>query len=185
MSDTRWLFEAASTQFQCVVASLEPEHWALPTNCEVSVRELVQHVVAGNEFAVLLLAGREDARSAIDDLRLGPDPLAQVESSCRAQTEAFVRADRAGTLRHPSGDITIDAFARMRLGDLALHAWDIAVAAGLDQTLDRELVDGLWTLVEPHIATMRATGVYGSGTTCTPAPGADAQDRLLAAFGRA
>jgi len=133
MTDVQWLFETASVQFRDVVASLQQGDWTQPT-CEVSVRELVEHVVAGNEFAVRLLSGAEDARSGIEEIRLGPDAVRQVERSCHAQTEAFVHADRTQPLRHPSGDIDFETFVRFRLGDLTIHAWDVAVAADLNAT---------------------------------------------------
>lgn len=185
MTDVQWLFETASVQFRDVVASLRQADWTLPTNCEVSVRELVEHVVAGNEFAVRLLSGAADARSGIDGIRLGPDPVGQLERSCHAQTEAFARASRARPLRHPSGDVDFETFVRFRLGDLTIHAWDVAVAADLDTTLEPALVAALWTLVEPHLEAMQAMGAYGAGASGRLAPDTDAQCRLLDAFGRA
>ncbi|WP_261818997.1 TIGR03086 family metal-binding protein [Nocardioides sp. OK12] len=184
MTDVQWLFERASVQFQDVVASLQQADWTQPTNCQVSVRELVEHVVAGMEFAVRLLSGAEDARSGIDEFRLGPDPVGQLERSCHAQAEAFARADRARPLRHSSGDIDFETFVRFRLGDLTIHAWDLAVAADLDATLEPGLVGALWELVEPHLATMQAMGAYGAGASGRLAPDTDAQSRLLDAFGR-
>ncbi|MEP7738462.1 TIGR03086 family metal-binding protein [Nocardioides sp. 31GB23] len=185
MTHVQWLFETASVQLQDLVASLEEADWARPTNCGVSVRELVEHLVAGNEFAVRLLSGAEDARSGVDELRLGPDPLGQLERSCRAQAAAFAGADRARRLRHPSGDIDVETFVRFRLGDLTIHTWDLAVAADLDATLEPALVAALWRLVEPHLQEMQAMGVYGAGTSGRLAPEADEQSRLLDAFGRA
>jgi uncharacterized protein (TIGR03086 family) len=185
MTDVQWLFETASVQFRDVVASLQIDHWAQPTICDVSVRELVEHVLAGNEFAVRLLSGVQDARSGIEEGRLGPDPVGQVERSCLSQTEAFTHVDRAQPLRHPSGDIDFETFVRFRLGDLTVHAWDVAVAADLDATLDPALVAELWTLVEPHVEGMREMGSYGPGASAGLAPDADAQTRLLDAFGRA
>ena len=184
MTDVQWLFETASVQFRDVVASLRRDDWTQPTMCEVSVREHVEHVVAGNVFAVRLLSGVEDARSGIEEIRLGPDPVGQVERSCHAQTQAFAHADRAQLLRHPSGDIDFETFVRFRLGDLAIHAWDIAIAANLDAALEPALVSELWTLVEPHLEAMQAMGAYGSGASAGLGPDTDVQSRLLDAFGR-
>jgi hypothetical protein len=110
--------------------------------------------------------------------------VGQVERSCHAQTEAFAHAHHAQMLRHPSGDIDFQTFVRFRLGDLTIHAWDVAVAADLDATLEPVLVAELWTLVEPHLEMMQAMGAYGSGASGRLAPNADAQTRLLDAFGR-
>lgn len=183
-ADAQWLFEAASAQFRDVVASLQQGDWARPTNCEVSIRDLVEHVLAGNQFAVQLLAGVADARAGIDDIRLGRDPIDHLVRSCRAQTDAFARADRDQFLQHPSGEIDIATFVRFRLGDLTVHSWDVAVAVGLDATLEPTLVDGLWALVEPELESMRAMGAYGPGASGELGPDADAQTQLPDAFGR-
>lgn len=180
------VFRRASEQFQHTVASLDGASWDAPTVCDVSVRELVEHVLAGNEFAVRLLAGAgaDEARAGIDRIRLGPEPVRQVARSCAVQTAAFERADRTRVLHHPSGDIDYDTFVRFRLGELVVHAWDVAVAAGLDATLDPDTVRELWRRVEPHRDQMRAMGAYGRGAGDRLPPDASPQERLLDAFGR-
>ena len=92
-------------------------------------------------------------------------------ASCAAQTEAFAAADRARALHHPRGDIDFDTFVRFRLGELVVHGWDIAVAAGIDPELDPDVVHDLWTRVEPHQDEMRAMGgAYGEGAPDLSSP---------------
>jgi hypothetical protein len=74
MTDVRAEFQRASEQFERTVAvdrsSLENQ-----TPSEVSVRELVEQVRAGNEFAVRLLSGAaaDGARAGLDGVRLVTD----------------------------------------------------------------------------------------------------------------
>lgn len=107
-----------------------------------------------------------------------------VTRSCAGQTGAFAEADRARVLHHPIGDIDYETFVRFRLGELVIHSWDIAVAAGRDVALDPDLVRELWGRVEPHLEQMRAMGAYGQTLSERLPPDAPLQERLLSAFGR-
>lgn len=180
------LFAAAGAQLVRIVGSLPSASWDNPTPADLTVREVVDHVVAGNLFAVRLLAGASaaDAVAGLDTDQLGNDPLAAVTTSCEAQQTAFAKANQQLLLHHPSGDISYETFVRFRLGDVVIHAWDIAIGAALDPTLDPALIDALWPMVEPHLDDMRAMGVYGTGATNTLPPDAPTQHRLLNAFGR-
>jgi uncharacterized protein (TIGR03086 family) len=186
MSDVRGVFERASRQLTATVAAVGTTAWDSPTPCAVSVRELVEHVLAGNEFAVRLLAGAtaDEARAGIDGIRLGSDPEAQVSASCAAQTRAFATADRTRPLHHPSGDIDFDTFVWFRLGELVVHCWDVAAGADLDRRLDPETVQALLGMVAGATEQMRALGGYGSGPSARLPADASAQERLLDAFGR-
>lgn len=178
--------EAASAELERAVRQLPRSSWDRPTPSEVSVRELVEHVVAGNRFAALLLTGvsRDDARIAVSGEQLGDDAIGAVVESSRAQVEAFAAAPPHQTVPHPNGDISTSAFLRFRLVDLVVHAWDLLRAAGLDDTLDPAVVDPLWDLVEPHLEQMLAFGAYGDGPSGSLPDDAPTQLRLLDAFGR-
>ena len=183
-------FEVSSERFAGLVGAVEGDAWDRPTASEVSVRELVDHVLAGNEFAVRLLAGAsaDDARRGIDDVRLddlAPGPAAeQVRASCAAQTAAFAAADPTRVLHHPSGDIDLPTFVRFRLGELVVHGWDVARALGADASLEPVSAAYLWELVEPHVEEMRAMGAYGEGARERLPEDASLDARLLDAFGR-
>ncbi|MDX6262566.1 MAG: hypothetical protein QOH84_4254 [Kribbellaceae bacterium] len=180
------LFAAAGAELSRVVGSLPSARWDSPTPAGLTVREVVAHVVAGNLFAVRLLEGASasDSVAGLDIDQLGDKPIAAVTASCEAQQSAFAAADQRLLLHHPSGDISYETFVRFRLGDLVVHAWDIAIGGKLDPTLDASLVDVLWTMVEPHLDDMRARGTFGPGASPTLPPDTTPQSRLLDAFGR-
>lgn len=87
------LIDAASAEFERVVRQLPPDSWERPTPSDISLRELIEHVVFGNRFTALLLAGvdRDEARTMLTGDQLGDDPVAAVVESARAQAQAFVR----------------------------------------------------------------------------------------------
>jgi uncharacterized protein (TIGR03086 family) len=180
------LIDAASAEFERVVRALPADSWDLPTPSDISVRELVEHVVVGNRLTALLLAGvgREKARARLGGDQLGSDPLTAVVESARRQAEAFAAVRPGQTVPYRTGDLPAQAFLRFRVVDLVVHAWDLLRAAGLDESLDPSVVDGLITLVEPHIDELVAFGAYGDGPSGTLTPDAPPQGRLLDWFGR-
>lgn len=180
------LIGAASAEFEQVVRQLPASSWDRPTPSDVSVRELVEHVVVGNRFTALLLTGvgRDEARAMLSGDQLGDDPVVAVVDSARHQAEAFAAASSEQSVPGPNGDIPAAAFLRFRLVDLVVHAWDLLRGAQLDETLDPLVVDRLLTLVRPHLDDMLAYGAYGEGPSGTLPPEAPAQVRLLDWFGR-
>ncbi|MFT4083867.1 MAG: maleylpyruvate isomerase N-terminal domain-containing protein [Nocardioides sp.] len=185
------LLQDASTEFLRAVEELPAGRGAddpceRPTPSEVSVRELVEHVVAGNRFAARLLAGvsRDEARAVLSGDQLGADAGSAVRSSCAAQAAAFAAAGPAFAVPHPNGEIPASDFLLLRVIDLVVHAWDLRRGAGLDERLSPAVVDALWDEVEPRLAWLLAFGAYGEGPSGSLPPTAPRQMRLLDALGR-
>ncbi|MEU4389636.1 TIGR03086 family metal-binding protein [Kribbella sp. NPDC023855] len=180
------LFAAADAQLMRIASSVPAASWDNLTPADLTVREVVDHIVAGNIFAVRLLDGASatEATAGLDTDQLGPDPLTALATSCEAQRAAFAAADQGGPLHHPSGDITYETFVRFRLGELVVHAWDIAIGADLDPTLDPQLTENLWAMVKPHVSEMQSMGTFGAGASDTLPQDAPVQSQLLDAFGR-
>ncbi len=180
------LIDAASAEFERVVRALPADAWGRPTPSDVSVRDLVAHVVEGNRFTAMLLAGveRDLARASLAGDQLGADPVAAVVDSARRQRDAFAAAAPGQLVAGPRGAIAAAAFLRFRLVDLVVHAWDLLRGAGLDEALDPEVVVGVLEAVEPHLAEMLEFGAYGAGPSGALPPEASPQWRLLDMFGR-
>jgi len=180
------LIDAASAEFERVVRQLPANSWERPTPSDVSVRELIEHVVVGNRFTALLLAGvdRDQARTMLTGDQLGDDPVAAVVESARRQAQAFATTPHGQPVAGPNGNIPATAYLRFRLVDLVVHAWDLLRAAGLDETVDPRIVVRLMEVVEPHVDEMLAFGAYGAGPSGKLPPDASPQSRLLDWFGR-
>ena len=178
--------DAASAEFARVVGRLPADSWEWPTPSQISVREVVDHVVVGNRFTALLLAGvdRDQARISCAGDQLGDDPIAAVIESARLQAQAFASTPLDRVVVGPHGDVPAAAYLRFRLVDLVVHAWDLLRGAQLGETLDPSIVLGVIQLVEPHLDEMLGYGAYGAGPSGALPPNAAPQARLLDWFGR-
>jgi len=161
-----------------------PDQWSLPTPCtEWTVRDVARHLVVGNKMAALLVSGasRDDTLAQIRvwhhaDGTLAPDALvAAFRTSADAQAAALGRPGVLElTVHHPVGDIPGAQLLRFRVGDMTLHAWDLARAIGADDH----------TSMAPMAPFISPLGMFGSGPSGEVDESAPAQVRLLDLSGR-
>ncbi|HEX9467704.1 MAG TPA: TIGR03086 family metal-binding protein [Acidimicrobiia bacterium] len=168
------------------VAAVQANQWGQPSNCgDWTVRELVNHMVAGNSWAAELAAGKtvEEVGTRLDGDVLGNDPLQAYDDSAAAAVAAF---GAPGAMDAPCavsyGPVPGSEYCGHRLMDVLIHGWDVARSTGQDATLEPELVEICWALIEPHRDLLAGSGMFGSEVTV--ADDADGQTRLLAALGR-
>ena len=161
--------------------------WSAPTGLPGwDVRALVHHIVLEERWAPPLFAGMtvEEVGDMFDGDQLVPDPLIAARDASGAALEA-VRGDGAleRTVHLSFGDVPGAEYARQLAADHLLHAWDLARALGVDDTLDPDAVHAVLEWFGPTEDAYRAAGVIGPRV---PVPDdADEQTRLLSAFGRA
>jgi uncharacterized protein (TIGR03086 family) len=169
-----------SDAFERKVASVPADRWASPSPCAGwDARDVVRHVVDVHAMMLKPTGRPPGPAPSVDD-----DPL-----------EAFrrARADVAAVLADPvlAGTEYDGFFGRTRvertiddfLGfDLVVHGWDLARAAGLDDTIEPGEVARLAGMAEQLGDTMRTSGAFGPQV----AAGEDEspQDRLLGLLGR-
>jgi uncharacterized protein (TIGR03086 family) len=168
------------------VAGIRDDQWQEPSPNEGwDVRELVNHIVGGNFWAGELARGKtiEEVGDRLDGDVLGADPVAAYDESARAASKAF-RAP--GAMEAPCavsyGPVPGEVYAGHRFIDVLIHGWDVARATGQDTTLDPELVEACWDVVEPQKEMLLGSGAFG--TEHDPEPGADRQTALLELLGR-
>jgi uncharacterized protein (TIGR03086 family) len=169
-----------------VVAGIGGHQWNEPTPCaDWTVGELLNHIVAGNWWAGELARGAtiDGVGSRLDGDQLGADALDAYDRSAEAAAAAF---EAPGALDAPCavsyGPVPGSVYAGHRFIDVLIHGWDLAVATGQSRTLEPELVDACWEVVEPQADILRTSGMFG-GDIAAPAD-ADSQTRLLALLGR-
>lgn len=121
------------------------EHdWERPTPCtEWDVRALVNHVVGANVRYQLLLRSAPladvEATRALD--HLGDDALAAFETTAGEMCASF--GDRTvldRSFRHAAGERTGRELLVMRILDIGVHTWDLAVAIGADACIDPDVI---------------------------------------------
>ena len=144
--------DLAVAEFRRRLVEVDAESWGRPTPCDGwDVRYLVAHVVGGNRFAHLVLAGSttQDAMEVVmgGDM-LGSDPVAAYDEIATRQREAFRKAGALDTvIDHPAGAITGGQFLELRVFDVTVHAWDLARSIDGDEQLDAALATMVLDLV--------------------------------------
>lgn len=185
-SDPRTRLADAQAEFDRRVRDVGASAWARPSPCpDWSVRDVVNHVVYENRWAPHLLRGEDlDAvGDAYDGDLLGDDPVGSWAAAATGCREAAAAAPLDGTIHASFGDISVEFYLRQLAAEHIVHAWDVARGAGIDEALDPAFVDEIADWFAEYETFYREIGVTGQRP---PLPdGADAQARLLAAFGRA
>jgi uncharacterized protein (TIGR03086 family) len=188
--DPLGVLQAARDDFTDRLTAIGPDQWELPTPCNPwTVRGLVEHLVRGERMTVLLLAGT----SRDDTLAAMAEPLPTIPADLVAAFDA--RADEAAdafaelgalerTCHHPVGDIPGSQLLGFRIGDLALHAWDLARAIKADETLRPEVVEAVWEALAPMAPFIGETGFFGDGPSGSVPDDAPLQVRVLDVSGR-
>jgi uncharacterized protein (TIGR03086 family) len=169
------------------VHAVRPGTWTNPTPCaEWDVRAVVNHMASEHLWAADLLGGRTVAEvgDRYEGDVLGEDPVAAWDRAGRGSREAWQRA-RAGDLVNLSrGDTPVEHYATEMLVDLAVHGWDLARGAGLDQGLQRmdpDTVSYLLPFIRKHQRAYSGSGLFSAPV---PTDSDDPQVQLLALLGR-
>lgn len=162
------------------------DDWPRPTPCsEWDVHALVNHVIGGNRRYTMLLHGAsvESVNRTRTEDHLGADPVAAFTNTASDLAAAF-REDGALTriVHHPVvGDRSGADLLAMRVLDVTVHAWDLARALDVDDTLAPEAVEFALT----HAEVIEAGREHGSFATPNGTPIASSpQARLLHLAGR-
>lgn len=168
----------AQQVFAGVVAGVSAVQLDLPTPCsEWTVRELIDHVIAGN----LRVAGRK-APGPLDPVTM----LEVLNESAVAATATFeAPGGIARTYEIGIGSVPGQMFLSLRTGDVFTHAWDLARATGQPSDLDPDLAQRILELVTPLMRPeLRGEGrPFAAEQPCGDAESATA--RLAAFTGRA
>ena len=185
-ADLAHLHQRALEATSRVVAGIDDDRMDAPSPCDgQTVREVLNHVVAGNLWAGELMAGKTIAEvgDRLDGDVLGDDPRKAYDESAVVAGAAFTGDD---AMERPVavsyGPVPGEVYARHRFFDVFVHGWDLAKGSGQDTALDPELVAACADAIVPDIDAFRAAGALGSPLQI--ADDADPQTRFLAAIGR-
>lgn len=182
MSENLRAFTRGVFAFDAVVQRVPSDQWHASTPCpDWDATQLVEHQCAVlNGVASIAETGEMAAPTpspATDD------PVA-MWNVCRDRLLAAL--DVKGVLAQPGPfwfrAATVDELCRLVTWDPVTHAWDLAVATGVDHGLADDLIE--WTIptVEPRMEMLASSG----RTTAAAEVGAGASllDRYLAMVGR-
>jgi len=156
MSDPIAALRASHDRLEALFAELTPEEATKPAYpSEWSVAQVFSHLGSGAEITALAFdaglngapAPGRDANPPIWDRWNAKDPWSQVTDGVatdRGLVERFeaLGEDQRARLRFGSfmGEVDVDALARLRLSEHAVHTWDIAVVRDPSATIIAEAV---------------------------------------------
>jgi len=155
--------------------------WSAPSPCnEWCARDIVGHVIAGLQMAAATDAGQSHGDAAAD---VEADPAGSFRVARDRALDALTDENLAATVQGPMGPMPLDQMLGMFLApDALIHTWDLGKAAGIDVTLDPQLVDETYSALQPIDEMIRQPGVFGPKVE--PPAGADAQTKLMCFVGR-
>jgi uncharacterized protein (TIGR03086 family) len=174
-------FRRVAGRFTDRVAETSPDAWTRPAPCAGwTARDVVGHLVEW----VPAVIGRSGivfpvGPSVADDPHGAWTALADTLQAALDDPDVASRRFDAG----PPGELTVDqAIGMLVTGDVLIHTWDLATAAGLDDRLDPVIVSEMLVGMQPLDDMLRASGHYGPKVVV--ADDADDQTKLIAFTGR-
>ena len=176
----------AMAEFGNRVHAVKADQWGDPTPCsDWDVRTLVNHLVNEQLWVPPLMGGATvaDVGDAFDGDVLGDDPIAAWDMASAA-AGAALREDGAldRTVHLSFADVPGAEYAWQLIGDLTIHAWDLARGIGADERLDQGLAAEVMERLRPDVETFANYGLFAPGVSVPD--DADAQTQLLAMSGR-
>ncbi|SDD14278.1 TIGR03086 family metal-binding protein [Rhodococcus tukisamuensis] len=157
--------------------------WSAPTpDTDWDTADLVRHVIVEQQWVPPLLGGLTLAEAAAHVRPLGDDLASEWAQYSGRAVLAWSVASPSAPVHLSYGTVTVDEYLHEQVADLAIHSWDLARAAGMDESLDARLVAAVWEELDERREMLSASGLFAS-----PVPVADdapLQTRLLALTGR-
>lgn len=125
----------AQEAFAGVLAHVGPDQFGAPTPCsEWTIRDLIEHVIGGNERVGQWAAAPVEPPPRPDDIG------AAHRATAAAAQDIFAGPDGMTAMyKLPFGDIPGQVFIGMRTTDVLTHAWDLAAATNQSTDLAPEL----------------------------------------------
>lgn len=181
------LHRRAVAEFIGRVTDLREHDWSTLTGCDGwTVRDVVNHVVAGNREVAPVLAGRRgtEVEGISGDMLSEGVGLQIVQQAGIAATDAVEQTGSLEGVKYPRhGPFPGDVYAWQRFAENLIHGWDIADATDRNIDLAPDLVEACTSFFDSAEDAYRQAGFVGPAV---PVPAdTSPQTRLLARFGRA
>ncbi|MFE5704102.1 TIGR03086 family metal-binding protein [Rhodococcus koreensis] len=175
------LARIAHREFGARVAAITD--WSAPTpDGEWDVTHLVRHVIEEQQWVPPLLAGKTVGEATPDIEPLHGDMRAEWQRYSDAAIRAWSSTDPQTHVHLSYGTVPLEPYLRQQTADVTIHAWDLAKATGSDDTLDPQLVAGVWSDLDGQREMLSESGLFADPVDV---PGdAPLQDRLIALTGR-
>jgi uncharacterized protein (TIGR03086 family) len=175
-------YRTVAGRFTQRLTEVSDDAWNRPAPCEGWVtRDVVRHLVGW--IPSLLSTGADLTMPTGPSVDVDPvGAWRTLSDAIQAVLDDPTTAKR--TFKHPqAGSHPLDtAIGMFILGDVLIHTWDVARAAGLDESLDETEVEGMYHGMLPLDQMLRSSGHYGPRVNV--ADTADTRTKLIAFTGR-
>jgi uncharacterized protein (TIGR03086 family) len=185
MSDATTNYRTAVDGFDAVIRAVPAERWEAQSPCEKwCTREVAGHVIGGlRMITALATTGAPPGQRPSDREIAGDDPVASWQRARESALAALTPEALDRIAPGPFGDMPVGAMLdQFMAGEVMVHTWDLARAAGLRVTLDAALVEDTFAKWEPLDKMMRRPGAFGPKLTAPES--AARQEQLMAFLGR-
>ncbi len=164
-----------------VIDGIRPDQWAAATPCPAwTVRELVNHLVAGNLVFIAILGDLQVPDRTAD--HLGDDPPAAYRSSAVQLVAAFARPGVVDRIyQAPIGPAPGAALVHLRITESLVHGWDIAQATGRRADFPADVAEQELAISRRMLGGVPRNGRFGPAIDLPE--DAPAVDRLAAFLG--
>jgi uncharacterized protein (TIGR03086 family) len=174
-------YRKVAGHFTARVVAVPDEAWDNPAPCEGWVaRDVVRHMVEWMPAMVLGNVGIHLPEvPSVDEDPVGAWQAVNDAIQAALDDPELARLEFDMRMGRYRVEDAVDIFCT---GDVLVHTWDLARAAGLDETLDPVEVRQLLQGMEPMDLILRQSGQYGPRVDVPD--DADEQTRLIAFTGR-
>ncbi|MGW3043295.1 TIGR03086 family metal-binding protein [Kitasatospora sp. NPDC001159] len=184
-TEVRERYIAAAAEVTRLLRAVPEDRWTAPTPCrDWDVRALMNHVAAQHLWVCQAVAGytfESIGRRFAGDV-LGRNPVGVWAMAADTAVRALHRPGAPDRLVHlPSGLRDVGGYARELTAETVVHGWDLARALGESSRMPPGAARYALSEFEGY-RNLADTGLFDP--PLVTAPGADAQDRLLALTGR-
>jgi uncharacterized protein (TIGR03086 family) len=180
MTQTADRIRKLSDAFEKKVDAVPADRWSSPSPCEGwDARGVVRHVVDVHGMLIKPTGRPLSPAPSVDDDPAGAYRAARSDVEAVLDDPALAGTEYDGMFGKTQVERTIDDFLGF---DLVVHGWDLARAAGLDDTIDETEIDRISAQADKLGDAMRSSGAFGPEVKVPD--GASPQDRLLGRLGR-
>lgn len=180
MSEIAERYNRLAGEFAAKVAQVPAGAWDAATPCpDWTARDLVQHVVDSQGMFLGFIGLELGGIPSVADDPAGAWDAARAKVSAALADPQTAKAEFDGFTGRSTFE---DGVNRFLCFDLVVHGWDLARAAGLDESISSEDVARVRAAAEAFGDAIRSPGAFGPEVE--PPAGAGDKDRLLAFLGR-
>ena len=173
-------FDRLAGTFAARIDAVPADRWDSPSPCEGwTALDVVRHVSETPGMFFQMIGGSFTPPPPVEDGPAAAFAATRTQVQAALDDPAVAGTEFDGFMGRSTFETAVDRFLNF---DLVVHGWDLARAAGIDDTVEAQDLDRVEAASSQFGDALRAPGVFGPEVE--PPSGASRQDRLMAFLGR-